>query len=486
MDLFFPSDSLRNGESCIDGSKEAVVIPASFAQQRLWFLHQLESGSPVYNIPLTYRVTGPLNMAALEESLREIVRRHESLRTTFAAVDGQPVQVISPEASLKLAVMDFGELPEADWEAEVQRRATNEAQRPLDLARGPLLITELLRLSEGVHVFLVIMHHIVFDDWSMDVFFRELATLYEAYSAGGASPLPELPIQYADFAVWQREWLQGDELDSQLDYWRQQLGSHLSVLELPTDRARPAIQSFRGAWQSLALSKDLTEALNALSHQEGVTLFMTLLAAFKTLLHRYTGQDDIVVGCPIANRSRPEHEGLIGFFVNTLVLRTDLSGNPTFRELLGRVREVCLGAYAHQSLPFEMLVEKLNPKRDLSRNPIVQVTFVFQSGAMSNLDLPGLTLDYLDSHNETAKFDLSLELRQRSGGMNGEFYYSSDLFNTATISDMASRFKSVLKEIITDPNQRVLDISFSRNWKEDSVTGSTGPQTTGESEQFDY
>ena len=312
-------------------------VPLSFAQQRLWFLDQFQPGSPVYNIPAALRITAPLNAFALEQSLNEIVRRHEALRTTFAAVDGRPVQVIAPALRVPLPVTDLRGLPQTERETEATRLATQEAQHPFDLARGPLVRATLLRLGAGDHVLLLTMHHIVSDGWSMGVFFRELAVLYEAYATGKPSPLPELPVQYADFAQWQRQWLQGEVLAAHLTYWKQHLAGAPEVLELPTDRPRPAVQSFRGATYPFTLPPALSTALKTLSQREGVTLFMTLLAAFKTLLHRYTGQGDLVVGAPIANRTRAEIEGLIGFFVNTLVLRTDLSGNPRFGELLGRV-----------------------------------------------------------------------------------------------------------------------------------------------------
>jgi hypothetical protein len=362
--------------------------PVSFAQQRLWFLDQFEPSSAVYNIPAAVRITGLLNVAALEQSLNEIVQRHETLRTTFSAVQGEPMQVINPTLALTLAVTDLQQLPEAKREAEVRRLAGQEARRPFDLSQGPLLRATLLRLGEKDHVLLLTMHHIVSDGWSMGVLFREVSVLYEAFATGEPSPLSELPIQYADFAVWQRQWLQGEVLEKQLDYWRKQLEAAPPLLELLTDRPRPTIQAYRGARQALILPPSLTEALKALSLREEVTLFMMLLAGFKTLLYRYTGQGDIIVGSPIANRNRVEIEGLIGFFVNTLVLRTDLSENPTFRQLLRRVREVCLEAYAHQDLPFEKLVEELQPERNLGYSPLFQVMFILQNAPGSALEFP--------------------------------------------------------------------------------------------------
>ncbi|HEY2917454.1 MAG TPA: condensation domain-containing protein, partial [Candidatus Binatia bacterium] len=292
----------------------------SFAQQRLWFLDQYEPGSAVYNIPGALRLVGNLNVGALEQSLKEIIARHESLRTTFSMVEGEPVQIIVPLVNHSLVVIDLRERPESEREEEARRVAGEEALRPFDLVRGPLFRATLIRLTQDDHIVVLTLHHIVSDGWSMGVFRRELSVLYEAFSNGKSSPLSELPIQYADFAVWQREWLQGEVLESQLSYWKKQLEGAPGVLNLPTDRGRPAVQSFRGARQSLLLSKDLTQGLKGLSRKHGVTLFMTLLAAFQTLLYRYTGQEDIVVGSPIANRNRTEIEGLIGFFVNTLVL----------------------------------------------------------------------------------------------------------------------------------------------------------------------
>jgi Condensation domain len=331
-------------------------LPLSFAQQRLWFIDQMEPGNPSYNMPGAVRLTGALSASALEASLNEIVRRHESLRTTFSAVNGQPMQVIAPTLSMALPVTDVRGQSEAEREAQVRKLVAEDAMRPFDLARGPLFRVRLLRLGAEEHVMLFSMHHIISDEWSLGVLVRELATLYEAFCQDRPSPLPELPIQYADFARWQREWLQGEALESQLAYWRHQLGDSLPALQLPFDRPRPAAQSYRGAAHSFVMSAEASASLKALSRQEGMTLFMTLLAALQTLLHRYTGQDEIVVGTDIANRNQLETEGLIGFFVNHLVLRTKLGGNPTFRQLLRRVREVTLGAYAHQDLPFDKLV----------------------------------------------------------------------------------------------------------------------------------
>ncbi|GAB1539220.1 hypothetical protein NUACC21_18860 [Scytonema sp. NUACC21] len=364
-------------------SEEVFVFPASFAQQRLWFLDQLLPGNVIYNVPTVIRLTGSLNLWALEQTFNEIVHRHETLRTTFKMLDGQPLQVIAPSFTKPLSVLDLRELPPGEREAEAKHIIATEIERPFDLSKGSLLRVMVLELSETEHILLLNMHHIICDDWSIGVLIRELGTLYAAFANKDitdkiSTPLPELPLQYADFAHWQREWLQGvgvngcSPLQTQLAYWRQQL-KDVPMLHLPTDKPRPAIQSYQGAIEFLELPKKLTDPLQALSQQEGATLFMVLLAVFQTLLYRYTYQEDIAVGSPIANRNRSEIEGLIGFFVNSLVMRTNFSGNPTFRELLSRVREVTLGAYSYQDLPYEKLVEELQPERNLGYHPLFQV-----------------------------------------------------------------------------------------------------------------
>ena len=450
------------------------TLPLSFAQQRLWFLDQLVPNNAFYNTPAALRLTGSLNLAALEETFNEIVRRHEALRTTFVTVEGQPVQAIASTLTIPLPVIDLRELSKAEREKEARRLTTQEAQRPFDLSKHPLLRVTLLRLDDAEYVLLLILHHIVSDGWSMGVLIREIAALYTAFASCKdaqlhlSTPLSPLPIQYADFAHWQREWLQGEVLETQLSYWRQQLDG-ISMLNLPTDRAKPAVQTYRGATQFLELPKSLSEALDTLSQQEGVTLFMTLLAAFQTLLYRYTQQDDIAVGSPIANRNRSEIEGLIGFFVNSLVLRTNLSGNPTFRELLSRVREVALGAYAHQDLPFEKLVEELHPERHLNQNPLFQVVFALQNAPMEALELPGLTLSPLQFvDTQTTRFDLEFHLWEptrnnglgldSSDGISGFVVYSTDLFDAATITRMLGHFQTLLEGIVANPEQRLADL----------------------------
>jgi amino acid adenylation domain-containing protein len=430
-----------------------TALPLSFAQQRLWFLDQLELGSATYNIPAAVRLMGALNIDALEHSISEVIRRHEALRTTFSVVDGRPVQVIHPPKDFRLSIIDCSTVPNP--ESQVQDFIWEKAQQPFALDQGPLLRVTLLRLGKADYVVLLIMHHIVSDGWSMGVLIQELAVLYEAFSTGKLSPLPELPIQYVDFAVWQRQWLQGEALAAKLTYWQQQLGGYLPTVQLPTDRPRTLPQTNRGAIQSFQFPASLSQALQRLSRQENATLFMTLLAAFQTLLHRYTHQDDILVGTDVANRNQVETEGLIGFFVNLLALRTDLSGNPRFRELLQRVREVTLGAYAHQDLPFEKLVEALRPERHENHTPLFQVLFVLQNVPMPALELPGLTLQRLAVDNGTAKFDLALFLTETQQGVTGTWQYKTDLFQAATIDRMSAHFQTLLGSIVDQPDARI-------------------------------
>ncbi|HEX8129281.1 MAG TPA: amino acid adenylation domain-containing protein, partial [Pyrinomonadaceae bacterium] len=433
-------------------------LPLSFAQQRLWFLDQLVPGNPFYNVPVAVRLNGQLDTDALERSLNVILSRHEVLRTTFKSLDGRPLQVISPDATLTLAQVNLEALPEGEREPEVLRLAGEEARRPFNLSEGPIMRAGLLRLAEREHVLLLTIHHIASDGWSMGVLVREVVALYEKLSAGEAPQLPELPVQYADFAHWQREWFRGEVLETQLNYWKQQLGGDLPVLELPADRPRPAMQTFRGASKFVTFPSELLEALKVLSQQESVTLYMTLLAAFQTLLHRYTGETDIIVGSVIANRNRVEIEELIGFFVNTMVQRTDLSGNPSVRELLSRVRDVSLGAYAHQDLPFEGLVEELQPKRDMSHSPIFQVAFVLQNAPMPALEVAGLKLNLLDIESKTAKYDLSVLLEETEHGLKGLFEYNTDLFDASTIERFISHYRILLEAVARNPDARLADL----------------------------
>jgi amino acid adenylation domain-containing protein len=444
--------------------------PISYAQQRLWFLDQLLPGNPAYNISAAVRMTGTLDIHALQQSLDEIIRRHEALRTSFVVVEGQPTQVIAPAPKLAWLMLDLRQHPAAGREAEALRLAVDESQRPFELTQGPLVRAALLQLSDDDYVLVLTMHHIISDGWSIGVLIRELATCYAAFAAGKAVSLPELPIQYSDYAIWQREWLEGAVVEQQLAYWRNQLGDCPAVLELPTDRPRPAVQTFRGAIDRFVLPDDLSHGLYALSQQEGATLFMTLLAAFNILLYRYTGQSDHLVGTPIANRSQPATEGLIGFFVNTLVLRTDLSDNPTFRALLARVRRATVGAYAHQDLPFERLVAELQPDRDMSRTPLFQVMLVLQNAPLQPLQIPGLTLRLLELDPGTAKFDLQLFFREGTEGLRGSLEYSTDLFDAATIDSLIQHFQILLRGIVTSPDQRIDDLPLLSDTERQQLT----------------
>ncbi|MCP4661953.1 MAG: amino acid adenylation domain-containing protein [bacterium] len=433
------------------------ALPLSFPQQRLWFLHRWEPASAFYNEPKALRLTGRLDAAALEKALGEIVRRHEALRTSFPDVDGRPVQAIAQEPSCDIARVELVHLRESDREAEARSRASEDARRRFDLARGPLLRTRLFALDDEDYLLVVTMHHIVCDGLSTSIFLRELSTLYQAFSAGRPSPLAELPVQYVDFSQWQRQWLRGDVLRKQLDYWKKQLAGPLPDLGIPGDRPRPAVDSHRGSYARPALSRSLSEALSALSRREDVTLFMTLLAAFQTLLLRLSGQEELVVGSPIANRVRPEIEGLIGFFVNTLVLRTDLAGDPGFRELVKRVRETALGAFAHQNLPFERLVAELKPEREYS-TPLVQVIFSLQKTVPGELTLPGIEVGSVDVHTETAKFELALLLEETEQGLGGMLEYATDRFDAATIRRLLGHYRNLLAGLVADPQQRLSEL----------------------------
>ena len=431
------------------------AVPLSFAQQRLWLFNQLMPGSPVHNIHSAMRLKGRLKVVALEQALNEIIRRHEVLRTTFAVVDGRPVQTITPPLALPLPMVDLRQLPETEREAESHRLATEEMPLPFELNRGPLLRAILLQIDEEEYVLLLTMHHLVSDTWSVGVLIREMATLYEAFSANKSSPLPELPTKYTDFAIRQRQWLQGKALEVQLAYWKQQLRGDIPMLQLPIDSPRLSVQTYRSARYSLELPKSLTEALKTLSQREGVTLFITLLAAFKTLLYRYTAQDDILVCSLSAGRTQAELEGLIGCFVNTLIFRTDLSGNPMFRDLLEQVHEMALEASAHQELPFEMLIEALQPKWNLSHSPFFQVMFTLRNDLKQALELPGLRVIPLEVDCGTTQFDLALEMVEKAEGLSCLFAYNSDLFNATTIMRMSRHFQTLLEGIIANPAQRI-------------------------------
>ncbi|MBE9178538.1 amino acid adenylation domain-containing protein [Oculatella sp. LEGE 06141] len=435
-------------------------LPLSFAQQRLWFLAQLEPDSPFYNVPVAVRVQGVLNVAVLRRSLEAIIDRHEVLRTAFERVEGHPVPVVSTAIALPLPLIDLQDVSSVQQAIEVNRWAQVEAQQPVPLDCSPLLRVKLIRLQAQEHVLLLTLHHLVADGWSMGVLVHELADFYKAFCQGQATSLPDLPIQYADFAAWQREELEGDRLESQLAYWTRQLAGAAPLLELPCDHPRPAVQTFQGATYAFQISPQQTQTLKRFSQQQGCTLFMTLLTAFQVLLSRYSSSEDIVVGSPIANRNRAETEALIGFFVNTLVLRTNLSGNPTVQEALHRVREVALGAYAHQDLPFERLVEALQPERNLSHTPLFQVMFILQNAPAAALQLPGLTLSLLESQTQSAKFDLTLSLQERADVLVGTLEYNRALFDANTIARMAVHWQQLLEGMMANPHQRIGELDL--------------------------
>jgi surfactin family lipopeptide synthetase A len=431
-------------------------LPLSSFQKQLWFLAQLNPNVPFYNESAIIHINHELNIAALEQSLNKILKRHEALRTIFTTVDGQPIQKIMPPPTLKLPVVDLRDFPLEQREAKAQQLATEEAKQLFDLTQGPLLRVTMVLLSEAKYRLFLTIHHIIIDGISIAIFLKELAVLYDAFSTGQPSPLPKLSIQYADFAYWQRQQLSAEIVESQVSYWKSILGDNLPVLQLPTDHPHPVTPTFRGAKQYLTLSKNLTEELKTLSQQEGVTLFMTLLAAFKTLLYRYSGQDDIVVGTVAAVRNRPELEHLMGYFLNTLVLRADMSGTPTFQQLLERIREVMLSAYNHTDLPFEKLVETLHIERNIGQTPLFQVAFTLEP-SIPNIDL-GWTLTQSDIDNGTAKFDLSLGLEEKPEGIAGRIEYSTDLFDAPTISRMIVHFQTLLEGIVANPLERISEL----------------------------
>jgi amino acid adenylation domain-containing protein len=434
---------------------EQSELLLSYAQTRLWFLDQLEPNSAFYNIPVALRLQGHLNQSALTQSLEEIIQRHEALRTNFITVNGQPNQVIQTVTNWAVSVIDLQHLSPKEQEIAAKKLVKEQAFKTFDLGKEALVRATLILLNNNEYWLLLCLHHVISDGWSMGVLIEELTALYNAVNQGQPSPLKPLPIQYADFAIWQRQWLQGEVLENQLNYWKKQLADAPTFLPLPTDKPRPAVQTFTGAHQEFQLSLELTQKLTELSQQQGVTMFMTLLAAYGILLYRYTGQSDILIGTPIANRNRREIESLIGFFVNTLVMRTDCSENPSFQELLMRVREMSLGAYAHQDLPFEMLVEALQPERNLSHTPLFQVMFALENTPLSKIELMDLTIDSLPLEGETAKFDLTLSMQNTETGLMGVWVYNTDLFNSETIEKMNGHFLTLLEGIITNPSERV-------------------------------
>ncbi|HET6229654.1 MAG TPA: amino acid adenylation domain-containing protein [Longimicrobiaceae bacterium] len=432
-------------------------LPLSFAQERLWFLDRMQGGSAVYNMPFSVHLVGALDVDALRGALSAVAERHETLRTTFGRGASGAVQVIHPPSEVALRVEDFTVLPSTDRHTAAERLSDEEASTPFDLATGPLLRARLVKLGDEEHMLALTMHHIVSDGWSLGIFFRDLVGTYRAFADGEGSPLSPLGVQYADFAVWQRNWLQGETLERQLGYWRDKLAG-VQTLDLPTDRPRPAVQSHRGDRYAFGISQELAADLEALSRREGVTLFMTLLTAFKILLFRYAGQEDVVVGSPIAGRNRAELEEMVGFFVNTLGLRTDMSGDPEFVELLRRVRETTLDAYAHQDLPFERLVEEMKVERSLARHPIFQVSFSLQNAPVGAPETPGLRMQVDEGDSHTTKFDLTLGLTQAQDALFGAVEYSTDLFDKATIERMTDQYRVLLTGIVAGPNRRLSEL----------------------------
>jgi amino acid adenylation domain-containing protein len=473
-------DQLNLSDPSVDNlDQDLFVFPTSFAQRRLWFLSQLAPQSPFYNVPLSFRLHGQLDIDALRQSLNQIVDRHETLRTTFSFVDGEPVQIVAPSRQQELLLIDLSQFPEVEKGVEVSRLATLEAQAPFDLTKGPLLRSTLLRLGANEHLMLLTTHHIISDGWSVGILVRELAILYDALCTGVEPSLADLPVQYADFALWQRDWSSSVKYNEQLNYWKRQLDG-ISTLELHTDRVRPTIQSFSGDHQHFTLDKKLTDQLKVLSERSGVTQFMTLLAAFQALLYRYTNQNDIVVGSPIANRNREEIEGLIGFFANTLVFRTEVTGELTFRELLQRVKDVTLSAYANQDLPFDRLVEELQPARTTSSNPLFQVTMALQNAPADEMALSGLSLQQFNDKTrvnifeslaltKSTRVDIELHLWEKPEGITGGFLYSSDLFDADTIRRMGVHFTRMLELVCVNPDTRLSELPLLTNEERDQI-----------------
>jgi hypothetical protein len=435
-------------------------LPVSFAQQRLWFIDQFNPGSYLYNVPSIFRISGELNVSALQRTLNEIVRRHEVLRTTFVDNEGVPVQIVGPPHEMNLPVFDLRGLPESERESEAERLSHEESRSPFDLAKGPMFRARLIRTAESEFVLVLNIHHICTDGWSKGILLKELSALYAAFAQGNPSPLAALPVQYGDFSAWQRDWEKTPDFQSHIDYWRNRLSGAPEVIELPTDRPRPDIAEPQGDWEIFSIPRGTAAKIRDLSHEEGATLYMTLLAAYQTLLHTYSRQTDIVIGTDLANRNQPEVEGLIGFFLNHGVLRIDLTGDPTFRDLLRRVKEMALEAFAHQDVSFDKLVEILNPQRVLSHAPLFQVLFVLQNAPVSKLELPGVTLQPIRVDHKTSKYDLSLFIHEAEGDLPAAFLYRVDLFDASTITGMRERFVRLLQSITTNPDTKIgsLDI----------------------------
>ncbi|HEY3582445.1 MAG TPA: condensation domain-containing protein, partial [Pyrinomonadaceae bacterium] len=438
---------------------DSATCPASVDQERLWFIDQLQPGNTAYNIFNASRIRGSLNVSVMERVINELIRRHEVLRTTLKSVDGLPVQVIAPELAITLEPVSLEHLPANQRYDEAVRLTTAEFARPFDLEKDPLVRVGLLRLAEDDFVLQVNMHHAITDRWSFAVFEKELAVLYQAFATGQPSPLPELPIQFADYAVWQRERMNGDEYQKDLDYWREQLAGAPFVLDFPTDFPRPPIQNFHGARVYVTYPKSLLDGLKELSRREGVTMFMTLMAAYKTLIYRYTNQHDLLISTPIGTRLRPETENLVGYLLNLLIVRTDLSGSPTFRELLKREQDACVGAFAHQEVPFGKLVQELKPIQDPSRNPIAQVAFLYldfpEATAMQFL---GLTASHIDIDNGASRFDITLAMTETPDGFTISIEYIRDIFAHERMERMAQHLQVLLEGIVANPDARLSDL----------------------------
>ncbi|HEY8204732.1 MAG TPA: amino acid adenylation domain-containing protein [Pyrinomonadaceae bacterium] len=461
LKLMKRSGSQPAAEPKIPRRAERGAAPLSHTQQGLWVLTQLMPDSWLYQIPKAVRLTGKLNVDALRETLNAVVARHEALRTTFQTVDGKPMQVIAESLLLETPLIDLCDIPETGREEEARRILTSEGRCPFNLAEGPLIRSLLLRLTEEEHILLVTTHHIVTDGWSMGIFDRELMEMYEAFAAGREPALPELSIQYADYAVWHRQWFEGSVYESQRDYWKKQFATLAPVLELPTDHPRSnlhAYRAYRGATKMLTLSRPLTKQINELCRHNEVTPFMALLAAFEVLLHRYTGEEDIVVGSPIAGRCLAETEPLIGLFINVLALRVNASGDPTFQELLNRVKETALGAYAHQDFPFEILVKELQPDRALTHNPIFQAMFVLQNEPLPPLEFGGLKSSHVQVDNVTTNFDLTLDITERDQQFFIKFECNADLFEEETITRMMGHFETLLAGIVENQQQKISEL----------------------------
>lgn len=433
-------------------------FPLSYAQRRLWFLEQLEPGSPSYNIPLVVSVDGRFDVAAAEESLNEIVRRHETLRTTFTSIEGHPFQIVGRAEPLSLAVIDLCELPEVNREREAMRLATEETRKPFALDCGPLVRARFFKLSPERNIALMVIHHIVSDGWSVGVLLREFASLYQAITEGKPNPLKPFQVQYADYACWQQQWMLGGEPEKDLAYWRRQLGGDLPVLELPTDYPRPQIMTYEGARERVILPRELSESLRRLSKRQGVTLFMTVLTAYAVMLHHNSEQLCILIGTSVSGRNLKDTEGLIGCLLNQIALRVDLSGDLTFIELLARVRRMTIESFAHQALPFDIAVERLQPKRDLSRTPVFQAMFVLQNTPMGAMEFAGLSLKPLEIDSGASRFDLTLDLSDRPEGLAGWLEYKTILFNVQTIARMEKHFQTILSKVVAQPGLRLSEL----------------------------